>query len=131
MGSGKISYSPITTRTCACVRNKMGKLTACRLAIVLLILSLINIECTQMAESVPCTLCKVLVNAIDDALVQTDNEQEIRDMLLEQCDRLDSQLETMCIEVVGEYTDDLIEMLVEDDLAPNQVCEVIGVCTEA
>merc|ERR1712142_1355376 len=91
MGSGKISYSPITS-TCACVRNKMSKLAACRFAIVLLILSLTNTECTQMAESVPCTLCKVFVNAIDDALVQTDNEQEIRDMLLEQCDRLDSQL---------------------------------------
>merc|ERR1711931_312944 len=108
----------------------MLKIATTSLVLLLITSSLTTSDCSGgPGDSVTCTLCKLLVTAIDNALVETDNEQEIQQMLLEQCGRFDSQLETMCIEVVTEYTDDLIEMLVNDELAPDQVCKAIQVCT--
>ena len=56
--------------------------------------------------------------------------QAVADFLLNVCNSLGGlgQLETMCIEFVTEYTDDIIEMLVGQFLEPEMVCTAISAC---
>ena len=34
----------------------------------------------------------------------------------------------MCLEFINEYTDDIIDQLVNNYLNPDQVCQAIGAC---
>ena len=52
--------------------------------------------------------------------VSNDNKQV--------CSYLGGQLENYCIEFLAEYTDDIIDQLVNNYLNPEQVCQAIGAC---
>ena len=54
--------------------------------------------------------------------------QEIADWLAQACNYVGQMLEPMCLEFVLEYTDDIIDQLVDNYLNPDQVCLAIGAC---
>merc|ERR1712154_419340 len=101
-----------------------------RVACCFLLLSLFGLMPTpEGAEnSIVCSICELVINGIDSAIVDPTNEQEIRDWLLKACGYLDSQIETICLEFVYEYTDDIIEQVVAGYLDPQTVCTAISAC---
>ena len=54
--------------------------------------------------------------------------QDIADWLAQICNYVGPNLEPMCLEFVNEYTDDIIDQLVNNYLNPDQVCQAIGAC---
>ena len=54
--------------------------------------------------------------------------QDITDWLAQICNYVGPNLESMCLEFINEYTDDIIDQLVNNYLNPDQVCQAIGAC---
>merc|ERR1719228_1502017 len=77
---------------------------------------------------VTCTICEAVMKAVDESLVDPANEQAVADFLSQVCAYLGGQWETICIEFLGEYTDDIIDMLVNQYLNPDEICAAIGAC---
>jgi len=75
-----------------------------------------------------CTICEIILTAIDESIVDPTNEQEIADYLSQICNYVGPNLEAMCLEFITEYTDDIIDQLVNNYLDPDKVCNAIGVC---
>ena len=94
---------------------------------------------------VTCTLCEAIMTALDENIVDPNNEQvewkhgeltrtviytlqAIADFLAQICNYVGATLEPICLEFLGEYTDDIIDALVNNYLQPQQVCASIGAC---
>merc|ERR1712080_238842 len=88
------------------------------------------IDSNETRNTITCLICEAVMKALDDTLVDTTNEQAVADFLSVICSYLGDlgSLETMCIEFITEYTDDIIEMLVGQYLEPEKVCTTIMAC---
>merc|ERR1712080_388720 len=88
------------------------------------------IDSNETRNTITCLICEAVMKALDDTLVDTTNEQAVADFLSVICSYLGDlgSLETMCIEFITEYTDDIIEMLVGQYLEPENVCTTIMAC---
>merc|ERR1712243_14945 len=75
-----------------------------------------------------CTICEIILTAIDESIADPTNEQEIAEYLSQICNYVGQNLETWCLEFITEYTDDIIDQLVNNYLDPDKVCNAIGVC---
>merc|ERR1719186_1224024 len=84
----------------------------------------------ETKNTIICLICEAVMNALDETLVDTTNEQAVADYLNSICNYLGDMgaLETMCIEFITEYTDDIIEMIVGQFLEPEKVCTAIMAC---
>ena len=54
--------------------------------------------------------------------------QAVADFLLQVCSYVGDNLESICDEFIAEYTDDIIDQLVDKFLNPEEVCKAIGAC---
>merc|ERR1712059_123233 len=111
------------------VRMKFGQL--CCLLLILKLTVVDSLDTGHNEDSynpVICTVCEAVMKALDETLVEPSNEQAVADFLGQVCKYLGGQLETICIEFVGEYTDDIIDMLVAQYLNPDQVCTALSAC---
>ena len=84
------------------------------------------------------------MTALDENIVDQDNEQvtktrtydwvdsfvmqAVADFLAQICNYVGPNLEPICLEFITEYTDDIIDALVNNYLQPQQVCASIGAC---
>ena len=50
------------------------------------------------------------------------------EFLAQICNYVGPNLESICLEFIQEYTDDIIDQLVNNYLQPQQVCATIGAC---
>merc|ERR1711970_277968 len=75
-----------------------------------------------------CSLCMTVMELLDQYLTDTDSEEAIADALKQICAVLPSPLDTECDVMISEYADDIIELIVNEYLEPQQVCEQISLC---
>ena len=88
------------------------------------------------------------MTALDESIVDPNNEQvkrvaantfifvlifsfyfqAVADFLAQICSYVGPNLESICLEFINEYTDDIIDQLVNNFLQPQQVCASIGAC---
>ena len=54
--------------------------------------------------------------------------QAVADFLLQICKHVGDNLESICNEFLAEYTDDIIDQLVDQYLNPEEVCKAITAC---
>ena len=54
--------------------------------------------------------------------------QAVADFLLQVCSYVGDNLESICDEFIAEYTDDIIDQLVDKFLNPEEVCKAISAC---
>merc|ERR1711913_200961 len=98
------------------------------LMLFLFFVSNINCEPSRSKNVLICEVCETIMTAIDGSIVDPTNEQDIADWLAQICNYVGPNLEAMCLEFVNEYTDDIIDQLVNNYLNPEQVCQAIGAC---
>jgi len=82
-------------------------------------------------NDVSCTTCKILVHAITNFMTDPANEATLGDNLRQICSLLfenDPVTLGECDAWIVEYTDDIIELLVNQYLDPEQVCTAIEFC---
>jgi len=70
----------------------------------------------------------LVAELLDQYLTDTDSEQAIADALKQICAALPSPLDTECDAMISEYADDIIELIVNEYMGPQQVCEQISLC---
>merc|ERR1719481_265054 len=75
-----------------------------------------------------CAVCKSLMELLDAYLTDEPTEQGVADALAEICSLLPPPLDLECFTMIEEYTDDIIELIVNQYLAPGQVCEALSLC---
>merc|ERR1712179_621227 len=106
---------------------------AMQLSYAILLTILLPLAYTQEPPSAPgndltCSLCKTVMELLDQYLTDTDGEEAIADALKQICAALPSPLDTECDAMISEYADDIIELIVNEYLGPQQVCEQISLC---
>jgi len=69
-----------------------------------------------------------VMELVDQAITDGANEQAVADALAQVCSLLPSPLDLECTAMVEEYTDDIIELIVNQYLSPDQVCAELKLC---
>jgi len=67
-----------------------------------------------------CALCQTVMELLDQYITQEDTEQEVAAALGQICALLPSPLDLECQAMIQEYTDDIIELIVNQFLSPRQ-----------
>merc|ERR1711936_528185 len=113
-----------------CVPNNLTTKMRRTLACSLLLLLALPTRAADLHQGnfLTCTVCEAVMTAVDDMILDPTNEQAIADFLGQVCRYLGGQLETYCIEFLAEYTDDIIDQLVNEFLKPEEVCAAIAAC---
>merc|ERR1719147_313131 len=76
-----------------------------------------------------CIVCQTVMEVLDQYITEENTEQEVADALGQVCALLPEPLNLECQAMVQEYTDDIIELIVNQFLSPSQVCSKLGLCT--
>jgi len=76
-----------------------------------------------------CTMCEYLINTVDQMVQDQQTEKEIEVSLDKVCYVLPSSVKGKCLELVRDYTDQIIHLLVNDYPA-DQVCGKLQLCYE-
>ncbi len=74
-----------------------------------------------------CTLCEYAIGEVDKLLEDKTNEKEIKSVLDRICYELSTPIQKECVNMVNQYTDEIIQMFVKG-FTPKQVCAEIGLC---
>eukprot|EP00731_Ephydatia_muelleri_P017723 Em0010g821a len=85
-----------------------------------------------LSESEPyindCDICKVVVSVADAYLEDNATAPEVAKVLETVCDILPDTIKAECVVFVGNYTEELVSLLVQD-LQPEEVCHTLKLCT--
>ena len=92
----------------------------------------INTNIVNNNENIICEGCKDLVDLIRNQIASPENENAITNILRSICDLIFPNHEnvyfTQCDTLFADYTDDIIEMIVNQYLNPRIVCEKLQLC---
>ena len=82
----------------------------------------------QEANDKPyCTICEYVINTVDQMLEDNKTEKEIEVALDKVCYVLPASVKKNCLDLVRDYTDQMIHMLV-NNYPPQQVCSKLELC---
>ncbi len=82
----------------------------------------------QEANDKPyCTICEYVINTVDQMLEDNKTEKEIEVALDKVCYVLPASVKKNCLDLVRDYTDQMIHMLV-NNYPPQQVCSKLALC---
>merc|ERR1711972_1313157 len=91
--------------------------------------SLLEVTTTDDLENnLSCALCMTLMEILDENITDPTNEQMVADFLDNICFLLPHPQEDECHTLISEYVDDILELLVNQYLAPQLVCDEIQLC---
>jgi len=79
-------------------------------------------------NNLSCDLCKVVMELLDAFITDEVTEEQVADFLSGVCSILPSPLDIECETMITEYTDDIIELIVNQYMRPDQVCEALSLC---
>lgn len=74
-----------------------------------------------------CDLCMVVAKFVYDKVKDERTEEKVKEALDQVCSLLPSSLEQKCVEMVNNYYDMLVNLLLQE-LDPDQVCKELGLC---
>ncbi|XP_049272596.1 uncharacterized protein LOC119398702 isoform X9 [Rhipicephalus sanguineus] len=74
-----------------------------------------------------CDLCMVVAKFVYDKVKDERTEEKVKEALDQVCSLLPSSLEQKCVEMVNNYYDMLVSLLVQE-LVPDEVCKELGLC---
>ncbi|XP_037274476.1 prosaposin [Rhipicephalus microplus] len=74
-----------------------------------------------------CDLCMVLAKFVYDKVKDERTEEKVKEALDQACSLLPSSLEQKCVEMINNYYDMLVSLLVQE-LEPDEVCKELGLC---
>ncbi len=67
-----------------------------------------------------CILCEYVIHTLDQMVTKNSTEQEIRQALERLCSYLPSNIHDECVDLVDQYTDQIIQLLA-NGLTPEEV----------
>ena len=80
-------------------------------------------------SSATCDLCVAVVTGLEDFIKDDTTMDQILAKVEEICKSLGA-LEGLCISTIESYLPGIIEGILDGQLNPNQICALIGLCTE-
>merc|ERR1719309_526931 len=83
----------------------------------------------EESPDILCIVCQTVMEVLDQYITEENTEQEVADALGQICALLPEPLNLECQAMIQEYTDDIIELIVNQFLSPSQVCSKLGLCT--
>ncbi|XP_023322330.1 saposin-C [Eurytemora carolleeae] len=79
-------------------------------------------------SDISCSLCMAVMQLLDETITDPTNEQQVINFLDQICGFLPVEIQAECHALIMEYVDDIIELLVNEYLAPADVCDAINLC---
>ncbi|XP_077999387.1 prosaposin-like [Glandiceps talaboti] len=90
------------------------------------------IENLQDSSDTPCYICEWLVNEVERWATEKKTEDEIKQYLTETCTYLpEGSYRDKCEALVNEYADTVIDLIINEGMKPDAVCQKIGYCKSA
>ena len=80
-------------------------------------------------SSASCDLCIAVVTGLEDYITDDTTMDQILEKVEEICKTLGA-LEGLCIQTIESYLPGIIEGILDGQLNPDQICALIGLCTE-
>ncbi|XP_073730197.1 prosaposin [Misgurnus anguillicaudatus] len=77
--------------------------------------------------SIQCTLCKYIVNKLEEMLPKERTEQAIMSLLERLCSEFPAAIQSQCNNIVEKYAKALIEMLL-NETSPDLICKLLLLC---
>lgn len=102
-----------------------------KLLLGVLVISFVALNVQQtgaVKNDLTCTLCMTLMEILDATITDPTNEEQVAEFLDQICNVLPSSLQIECHTLVTEYVDDIIELLVNQYLAPKDICDALTLC---
>jgi len=88
----------------------------------------IKAEVLAAQNDLTCSLCMTLMEVLDATITDPTNEEEVAEFLDQICSFLPELLQQECHALILEYTDDILELLVNQYLAPRDICAALTLC---
>ena len=82
----------------------------------------------RQANGITCTICTLVVEAVERAMTSTTVESEIIALVEKICDQFPAPFSTLCDSLVQQYVPQIMEWL-EQGLESLDICTKIGLCT--
>lgn len=83
----------------------------------------------QPLQSLECSVCKTVVENVEDFVADPTNEEEIINFLDTICGKLPEDFVGICDSLVNKHFDDLVDVLIKQ-FPPEKACQMIGLCDE-
>ena len=99
------------------------------LCFLFVILSPFSFVASSKIASPTCDLCVTVVSALEDFIKDDTTMEQILEKVEEICASLGA-LEGLCISTIESFLPGIIEGILDGQLNPNQICAMIGLCTE-
>merc|ERR1712200_134179 len=91
-------------------------------------LAFINKGNNDSKNDLTCSVCMTLMELLDSTITDPTNEQQVAEFLDQICNFMPDSLKPECHALIMEYTDDIIELLVNQYISPKQICDAISLC---
>ena len=88
---------------------------------------LVMTQVRNMQKSPYCTLCKMVIDDLDQMLEDKTNEAEIESALSVVCYQLSDPVHKQCEKLVHKYTEKIIDMFVQQ-YTPDMICAELSMC---
>merc|ERR1712179_894308 len=106
----------------------MGSLLKMKLLVfVLSTLSVLSPGQATAGSSATCDLCIAVVEGLENFITDDTTMDQILAKVEEICSSL-GPLEGLCIQTINSYLPDIIESILEGQLSPMNICQLINLC---
>uniref|UniRef100_A0A182MZT0 Saposin n=1 Tax=Anopheles dirus TaxID=7168 RepID=A0A182MZT0_9DIPT len=89
----------------------------------------ITIEHTPMTATPECLVCEEMVKQVEKNVRNKKSKEQFKEALEHACDRL-RKYRTKCEKYIEQHSDQIVDLLMKQ-LAPKEVCHVLGFCIAA
>jgi len=90
-----------------------------------------SINQPQVGNGAMCTICEFGMNIVEKEIITNRTLDMAERAVLMMCSHLPMKLADKCEEFVEQYGDAIIDLIIEAELSPQQVCTELGLCSPA
>merc|ERR1719385_676091 len=85
----------------------------------------------QLDSSSTCTICELGMKFVEKKVLNNRTMDMVEHALLMMCSYIPGRFSDQCEEFVETYGEQIIKMIVENELSPQEICTELGLCDGA
>jgi len=88
-----------------------------------------SMESSESVETFSCAMCEFVMNTLEKQIVNNRTLDMVERAVLMVCSYMPSSVADKCEDYVYKYGDEIIKMIVEMEMDPDEVCSELGLCS--
>jgi len=83
----------------------------------------------KLKDSPTCELCEFAMNELEEVLSDNSTQEEIKNALESVCNMLPATIRDECNELVNQYEEQILDLLINELKNPKEICTLLSLCT--